>query len=412
MATGDRLKLVVVVSRHGVRPPTWSEERLNRYSAIPWPQWPVAPGYLTQHGFDLVEQFGRYDRAEFVQEGLLAAEGCGDAAAVTIRADTDERTMESGRALATGLFPECAPEVHSLVAGERDPLFSPDDGGGKAGTSDAALAAAMERVTNRPAEAELLAEMQRVLSGCDLRAACKPAHAPEVQLLDGASDAHGGQGDPMAEARGSLPQASSFAEDFLLEYAEGMPLSSVGWGRLNEAQVRRLIELHTVYFNLRYRTPALARAQGSAMLWLIATTLQQGAEGRAVEGAIGKPGDKLVVLMGHDTNLANVAALLGLHWNLDGRRDDTPPGMEMAFALWQTRGGKYVVRLSVTTQTLDQMRMSLPLNVEGPPARQALRMSGCPVEDEGCGWEAFQRLVQTAVGPDQGAGSGALRTGN
>ncbi len=401
VAAGNQLKMVVLLSRHGVRSPTSSQEQLNRYSALPWPQWPVAPGYLTQHGFDLIERFGSYDRAELAQDGLLAAKGCANAAAITIWADTDQRTVESGRALAKGLFPECAPEVHSLADGVKDPLFNPDTAGGKAQTSDAAFAASTERASHLPTDAELLTEMQHVLLGCDRHVECNPAHAPEVQLLDAPVGAPHGQGGSMTAQRGPLPLASNFAEDFLLEYAEGMPLHSVGWGRLTEAQVRRFIQLRSTYFNLKYRTPARVTAHPSTLLWHIAKTLQQGAEGRPVEGAIGKPGDKLVVLMGHDTNLASVAAQLGLHWDLDGRRDDTPPGMQMAFALWQTREGKVVVRLSMTTQTLRQMRRMQPLSLQAPPAHQALRIGNCPTTQDGCGWEEFQRLVEPSADPDQ-----------
>jgi 4-phytase/acid phosphatase len=410
-AAGDRLKMVVVLSRHGVRSPTWTEEKLNRYSVKPWPQWPVAPGYLTQHGFDLLERFGSYDRAALAQAGLFVAQGCGDAAATTIWADTDQRTIESGRALAKGLFPECAPEVHSLAEGEKDPLFHPDTVSAKAEKADTAFSVLAKRAARQPVNAELLTEMQRVLSGCDPHVECKPAHAPEERLLDAPFGVHWGPGDPMVNPQGPLPQASSFAEDFLLEYADGMPLESVGWGRLNEAQVRRFLDLHTANFDLMHRTPSLAKANGSNMLWHIVKTLQQGAEGKPVEGAIGKTGDKLVVLVGHDTNLASVAALLGLHWELDGRRDDTPPGMEMAFELWQTHEGKYVVRLSVTTQTLKQMRKVQNLSLEAPPAREIVRMSNCSARKDGCELEEFHRIVETAIDPHQVVRSGLISSG-
>lgn len=410
-AAGDRLKMLVVLSRHGVRSPTWPEEELNRYSVKPWPQWPVAPGYLTQHGFDLLERFGSYDRAALAQAGLFVAKGCGDAAATTIWADTDQRTIESGRALAKGLFPECAPEVHSLAEGEKDPLFHPDAVSAKAEKADTAFSALAKRAARRPEDAELLTEMQRVLSGCDPHVECKPVHAPEERLLDAPFGVHRGQGDHMANLQGPLPQASSFAEDFLLEYADGMPLKSVGWGRLNEAQVRRFLDLHTANFDLTHRTPSLAKANGSNMLWHIVKTLQQGAEGKPVEGAIGRPDDKLVVLVGHDTNLASVAALLGLHWELDGRRDDTPPGAEMAFELWQTHEGRYVVRLSVTMQTLEQMRKAQDLSLEAPPAHVIVRMRNCSDGKNECGWEEFRSIVEAAINPHQVVKSRLIASG-
>ncbi len=40
-------------------------------------------------------------------------------------------------------------------------------------------------------------------------------------------------------------------------------------------------------------------------------------------GAPGAPGDRALVLVGHDANLANIAGSLNLTWIVDGRRDDT-----------------------------------------------------------------------------------------
>ena len=96
------LKFVVYVSRHGVRSPTGRAEQYNPYSTAAWPAWDVAPGYLTAHGYHLMELFGAYDRMELAGQGLLSASGCEDAAHVTIHADSDQRTRETGKATRRG----------------------------------------------------------------------------------------------------------------------------------------------------------------------------------------------------------------------------------------------------------------------------------------------------------------------
>src|SRR5271154_3451353 len=93
------LELVIVLSRHGVRSPLTAQADLDKFSATPWPTWEVAPGILTAHGYQLMKDFGAWDRTRFAGEGLLAPSGCADAAHVTILADTDERTRETGKAL-------------------------------------------------------------------------------------------------------------------------------------------------------------------------------------------------------------------------------------------------------------------------------------------------------------------------
>ncbi|MGC1463073.1 MAG: histidine-type phosphatase [Terracidiphilus sp.] len=402
-----RLKLVVILSRHGVRPPTWTQERLNAYSALPWPNWTVPPGNLTPHGYELMKRFGSFERASYAEAGLFVAKGCSDAAATYVWADTDQRTMESGRALAEGMFPGCPPMVHSLAAGEHDPLFHPRAHGLKAAS---ALPVKNEHETTAMQlpdkdQSELLAEMQHVLMGCSPRKSCTPVQAPEILLLGDSTNATGGISDHPVEIRGPLGQASSFAEDFLLEYVEGMPSSQVGWGNVDAAQLRRFITLHSDYSDLTHRTPESARAEASNLLFHIARTLDQGAEGHSVEDALGPAGSKMVLLVGHDTNISGVAALLGLDWSLDGRRDDTPPGTELAFGLWQNENGAYTVRVTVSMQTLRQMREMRKLTSAAPPAQEELMLKGCRAETHACRLEDFMRFVDGAI--DRGSVSTA-----
>jgi hypothetical protein len=121
----EQLTYVAILTRHGVRSPTWPAERLNQYSTRQWPDFGVPPGFLTPHGTKLMELVGVYDRAYLAQAGLLSASGCDDTGRVFIWADTDQRTIETGRALASGMAPGCQVEVRSLPEGTDDPLFSP-----------------------------------------------------------------------------------------------------------------------------------------------------------------------------------------------------------------------------------------------------------------------------------------------
>ncbi len=123
-AGGAELKYVVIVTRHGVRSPTWEAARLNQYSAEPWPTWSVPPGNLTPHGRTLMVLMGAYYREWLAGEHLLQRSGCQDAARVYIHADKDQRTVETAKALAESILPGCEVAVHSRPAGEADPMFS------------------------------------------------------------------------------------------------------------------------------------------------------------------------------------------------------------------------------------------------------------------------------------------------
>src|SRR6476469_2583659 len=50
-----QLKSAVILTRHGVRAPTWTPDRLNQYSVEPWPDFGVPPGNLTPRGRELMK---------------------------------------------------------------------------------------------------------------------------------------------------------------------------------------------------------------------------------------------------------------------------------------------------------------------------------------------------------------------
>jgi 4-phytase/acid phosphatase len=397
-STGEnRLKLVVILSRHGVRSPTWAMDRLNAYSATAWPAFSVEPGILTSRGYELLKRFGTYDRAEYARKGLLAAEGCADAAKTYVWADTDQRTIASGHALAESLFPGCPLEVHSLAEGANDPVFHSITDGVSPAVADASYAEVSKAVADLPKDTgDLLAQLQRILLGCKPEVDCKPIHPPD-SLIEGKTSVARGAGDKFVTLKGPIPLGSTFSEDLLLEYAEGMPMSSVGWGNVDQAELSKLLALHTVYFRLIHQTPAIAKAEASNMLETIAKTLEQGVEGKPMDGAKGKPGDKLVVLAGHDTNIGGIASLLGVHWKLDGREDDTPPGTEISFELWQDALGRYSVKVAMAMQTLHQLRELQALTPADPPASQPVTPRGCSESNSSCSWQQFLELSNSVT---------------
>jgi len=87
-----------------------------------------------------------------------------------------------------------------------------------------------------------------------------------------------------------------------------------------------------------------------------------------------------------------------LHWTLDGRTDDTPPGTELAFELWQNKRGTYSVRVRVAMQTLNQMRNLDTLTLAAPAALQELPIPACG--GDSCAWQDFLRVVDGAVDKD------------
>jgi 4-phytase/acid phosphatase len=398
---GADLQLVVLLTRHGVRSPLGARDLYGKYAAAPWAAWDVPPSYLTAHGYQLMKLVGAWDRAQFSSENLFSATGCAGAANVSIVADSDQRTRETGKALAEGMFPGCPIAVHAGPEGTNDPLFRPIEAGAVHPDTALATAAVAGRIGGDPNNlTELyrpqLTLLDSVLAGCGHA----PASAPRTSIFAIPASLAPGSGDSPAGLHGPVPTAATIAENLLLEYTQGMNEADAGWGCLDGATLRTIMQVNSANWDYSKRTPAVAHIFASTLLDRILKTMQQNVIGAAVSGALGKPGDRLVILVGHDSNVVTVAGSLHIDWILDGGVNDTPPGGALLFELWRPRnGGQPFVRLEYTAQTLEQMRNSEPLTSANPPAIAPIFIPGCSRQDLSCTWEGFSATMHASIDP-------------
>ena len=403
----SKLKFAVVFTRHGVRSPTWNQVELNAFSAEPWPDWGVAPGNLTPHGGKLMTLFGSYYRLYFAAAGLMLSTGCEGAKHLHIRADAESRTRETGRALATGMMPGCSLDVQVVNDGQ-DPLFSPLAVG--IGKADRALAVSsisgrigenLDAITT--AYQQAFNRLREMLFGCALATACPGEENPAKRsVLKQSSSIEVGKGGNAADLRGPIRTGSTLAEDLFLEYANGMEGKDLGWGRLEASKLVEIMRLHTAYSDLARQTPYVARLQGSNLLSHILRSMEQAVKGSSVTGSLCDVGDRLLITVGHDTNISNIAGMLGISWLLDGYQpSDTPPGGALVFELWQQDDGEITVRTYYLAQSLEQMHNALPLTLNSPPLKSPIFVPGCSRADRemSCPWKAFERTFENAIDP-------------
>jgi 4-phytase/acid phosphatase len=393
-APTEKLEYVVVMSRHGVRSPLRTEAELNSYSAQPWPKWDVPIGYLTAHGRTLMEYMGDYYREDLTKDGLLDPAGCAKADKFYFWSDVDERDVETGHALASRMFRGCNVLIHEGPAGKTDPLFAPVKAGIAKTDPEVAKKARSERAGGsteslvaryRPQ----LDAMQTILLGCEPAKTCSPEQTAGKKLLM----------DDQTNVTGPFLPASMLADVFLLEYTEGKKVQDVGWGHVNQSNLRDMLLLEGVYMDITLRTPYLARANGSNLMSHILKSMQQAAGGAALEGSLGKPGDKGLIFLGHDSNESYLGGMLNLPWQPEGFEPNSrPPGSSLVFEMWKNEAdGKYSVRSFFVTQTLEQMRNTVPLSLKQPPLRLPLSIPGCG--GESCDWDKFQSVVGSAIDP-------------
>jgi 4-phytase/acid phosphatase len=385
--SSSHVRMVIVLSRHGVRSPTHPAE-LAAYASKPWPTWSGQPGNLTEHGAGLMRQFGAYYRRSYGSLLGFPQQGCPPAGSVFVWADVDQRTRATGDALLAGFAPGCG-----IVVGHHDsdpdPLFDPLPGVGvadKAESRASVLGAVGGGFTGLPdAYGAAFATMESVL-GCESPAACK-----QISRVPTTIDNTGDGG--LASISGGLDMAADVAENLLLEYTNGN--SDVGWGRVDRARLLELLQLHVFAKSLEHNRYA-ARAHSSNIMAHILQTLKEGATSAAVAGTRVPPQSRFVFLAGHDTQLAELAGLLGLSWLITGdQMNDTPPGSALIFELNTPArsGSQPVVRTFFTAQTLDAMRAGQGED----PVRVPVYVPGCPAYD--CPLATFEKIVGAAIDP-------------
>jgi 4-phytase/acid phosphatase len=354
-AAALKLERVVLLMRHGVRPPTHEPALPRAIAPEAWPTWEVADGDLTPHGAAAISLLAEYDRRLWAGQGLIPAGGC--PAGVSVYADVDERTVKTGEAYAAGLAPGCSiPTGHATTG--KDPLFSGLDDPGQNFDAAAARAAMIAHAGfdiahPQAAYPALFQKMQDVLDpgGNGLLVLPSTLTAKSHRQLP--------------KLAGPLAEGSSGAEDFLLEYLDDKPMAQVAWGRADKADVAALLALHPLAYTVTARAPYVAQRAAGPLLARITGALETG--------------PALTVLVGHDTNIAELGGLLNLHWSLGGYpADDPPPGGGIMFALWRddVSGARYVTA-TYQVQTMDQIRKLTALDAAHPPAMQALPIPGC-----------------------------------
>lgn len=406
LAEGDEiLTKLVVVSRHGVRTPIPASETLAMWAAQPWPAWQQPAGNLTPRGAQLATLMGRYYRLFASEAGAMTAAGC---PAAFVYADNLERTQATAQALIDGFAPNCGLTFRTRSEKTPDPIFHPLE----AGVCKIDPVTAQIRVLER-AGSDLsrftsdmkapLDTLQSVLQCCAPALCTAYGRGSKCTLRDlptALSPQPDGTGLGML---GALPIASATAELLLLEYADNMPMSEVGWGRATAAQMRDAWRAHTAEFDLLQRTPYLARKMGSALLHKVAaavTSARQlgfGVIDPAVRDA------KFVAFVGHDTNIWNLAGMLDVTWlQAPYQRNQTPPAGALVFEVRETPDKKLRVYTSYIAQSPEQMRNATPLSGEALPLRTQLRLPGCSAQAPGfaCTIEEFAIVARNALDRD------------
>jgi 4-phytase / acid phosphatase len=378
-----KLKLVIIFGRHSVRAPVAPNSYLNSYSVRPYPVFSVGPGILTENGARLSTILGSYYRLWLTKEGLLTGNDLADAPFVYFRANVLQRTRATAQAIATGMLPGAALSIDWQQQGS-DPLFDPVGAGVARFDQRKAMAAVNGRLGGNSqsltsAYASELALTRSVLFGypaSQTPVPATPAGTVDVTTLPMDVTA----GTPALPVNiGGLITVVNTIDPFVMEYADGLPASDVGWGQLTVGGVGETSRFITLAWDLLFRTPYLAGVQSSNLASHIVRSMLQSATGNSMTGALGYPSSKVVMLVASDVNVTGLAGLFHLDWMLPGYQANfCSPGGALVFQLRQSQStGEYIVRASYIAQTLDQLRNRTVLTLNTPPASAPVFIPGC-----------------------------------
>lgn len=370
-ADGGKLLKVVALSRHGVRAPTQSHKTLRAWSQKPWPVWPVPRGDLTGRGSELVTAMWKNFHSLLAEKGLLPEKACPSPNSIYIRADIDERTRATAFAMTRGLGANCSIGYYVMDGLEIDPLFHPV----KAGLyhyNPASIAVNIMAKTR----GGLNAMQERYLQPLELLESVVGSPSPEIcsrfsftdncslsDLPNAISVSSDGNDVKLV---GALSIASDIAEIFLLEYGE-WPGAAAGWGMVNGKVLSQLLPIHSAVFDIINRTPQIALAQGGFLLNEMSLALQGKHPDVQVNDA------KLVIFVGHDTNIANIGELMGLDWIMEEYPENgIPPASVLFLELWERENKKEVI-VNFYTQSMQALHTAVEasdgnLNIFSPAA--------------------------------------------
>ena len=367
---GYVLDKVVQVSRHGVRPPTESNEKLlTLVTKRQWPTWLVPFGNLTGHGYTGAVEMGRY-RAKVLRRAGLIPPGCPEAKQLLAHASPLQRTKATAQALLDGMFPGCGFQP-TYVAGKLDPLFQANQ------MSFAAL-------DPQIAKAQILKAMGGSVEAAQARYKPFEEKLKEVACMPGSDCPYGHekwtlvQNDKGRFSIKGLSAGAIMGEVFRLEYSQGLPLNQVAFGHARTpAEVSSLMVLTKAKYEYLNDIPYIASRGASELMNQISLELKQGTSLASKDASSAPPDVPLMLLVAHDTNISYLRTLLGFGWKLGDYIDNNiPPVGTLQFERYkEVKTGEYFLRIAFEAQSMDQLRTLTPLTGEQKPLKADFKSS-------------------------------------
>ena len=372
-----KLKEVVILSRHNIRSPlSTNGSTLSKMTPHEWTSWSSAASELTLRGGVLETEMGQFFRKWTINEGLFKDNHVPTVDEVNVYANSMQRCIATAQYFSGGFMPVAGLKVnHRYVPSKMDPIFFPR----LTKSTEAFRAEAMRQINLMGGKEGLVGINKGLKESYDIIAKVldmkqseyyKKGEVKDFTYNDTQITLNLNQEPGM---KGSLKNANSASDAFILQYYEEPDAMKAGFGhKLSLDEWTKIAKVKDVYGDVLFTAPIVAVNVAHPLLQYMYDELN--ADNR-----------KFTFLCGHDSNIASVDAALGVEeYSLPNSIEEkTPIGSKLVFEKWVDANGKAYIAVNIVYQSTDQLKQMSLLDLAHAPQVFSLKLKGLTENADG-----------------------------
>lgn len=372
-----KLKEVIILSRHNIRSPlSTNGSTLSKMTPHEWTSWSSAASELTLRGGVLETEMGQFFRKWTINEGLFKDNHVPTVDEVNVYANSMQRCIATAQYFSGGFMPVAGLKVnHRYVPSKMDPIFFPR----LTKSTEAFRAEAMRQINLMGGKEGLVGINKGLKESYDIIAKVldmkqseyyKKGEVKDFTYNDTQITLNLNQEPGM---KGSLKNANSASDAFILQYYEEPDAMKAGFGhKLSLDEWTKIAKVKDVYGDVLFTAPIVAVNVAHPLLQYMYDELN--ADNR-----------KFTFLCGHDSNIASVDAALGVEeYSLPNSIEKkTPIGSKLVFEKWVDANGKAYIAVNIVYQSTDQLKQMSLLDLAHAPQVFSLKLKGLTENADG-----------------------------
>lgn len=373
-----KLKEAVVLSRHNIRSPlSGNGSALGEMTPHQWTVWSSAPSELTSRGGALETIMGQFFRKWLVDQGLFPENYVPTTDEVNIYANSMQRTIATAQYFTSGFMPMANLRVnHRFSPSKMDPVFCPQ----LTKVSPAFKEEAMKQISAMGGKKGIVGINESIKPNYELIAEVldlkeSPAYKEgKMKGFDNYNTEILLEKWQEPRMKGSLKDANSASDAFILQYYEEPDTLKAAFGHKNvdRSKMQQISKIKDVYGDVLFSAPVVAVNVAHPLL-------------KYMFDELNSPDRKFTFLVGHDSNIASVAAALGVdEYTLpEAIEQKTPIGSKFVVEKWVDADGKEYGRINLVYQSVDQLRNMELLDLDNPPMIVPLKLKDMEANADG-----------------------------